>query len=95
LLLIAKKIILCVIFLQALRFVKETINLHKFNENVIMSVIKCALERLCDVIMFCDEKSPVYAVSRELLNSVLDNNCTNSSEEAKYVLLLGYYYSCY
>ncbi|XP_073990037.1 protein MMS22-like isoform X2 [Rhodnius prolixus] len=55
-------------------FVREIMNLHGKCENVFSCLVTCTFDRLCDVIMYCDENASVHRSAKELMKLFLNNN---------------------
>lgn len=49
-------------------------NLHGKCENVFSCLVTCTFDRLCDVIMYCDENASVHRSAKELMKLFLNNN---------------------
>ncbi|XP_066901349.1 protein MMS22-like [Halyomorpha halys] len=64
---------------SALKFIKEIASQHKTNEDVMNTIIAISIERVCDVVMYCDDKSNVHALARTVLNFILNNQLIRTS----------------
>lgn len=66
---------------QALIFFNNLIRSHKNNNAVVKSFIKNALEKVCDVLMFCEDFSPCKKEARDIVQFTFDLHLLRSESD--------------
>lgn len=68
--------------LQALKFLKEIMEMHNSHEDIFLSVVNGCFGNICDILMYCDDKSIVYHTAKDILleicNSTALRDCTQA-----------------
>lgn len=70
-------------YFQALLFFNSIIRLYKNENYVIKSFIRNAFERVCDVMMFCDNMNPCKMEAKDIIHFILDMHLIRSDSELR------------
>lgn len=66
---------------QALIFLNNLIRSHKNNNAAVKSFIKNVLEKICDVLMFCEDISPCKKEARDIVQFTFDLHLVRSESD--------------
>lgn len=83
------------LYSQTLIFFNELIRLHRNTVDVIECFIKFALERICDVFMFCEDISPCKKEAKDVIHFILDMHMLRSESSLGYANICSKFAYCY
>lgn len=72
-------------FFQALKFISEVFSLNRHDARVVTNLIKFCMERVCDVIMFCEDSSYCKKQAQDIFMSLLDSDVIRQADAARFV----------
>lgn len=67
---------------QALKFISDVFSLNRHDACVVGVLIKFCMERVCDVIMFCEDNSYCKKQARDIVQSLLDCDVIRLADDA-------------
>ncbi|KAF6204915.1 hypothetical protein GE061_019080 [Apolygus lucorum] len=66
---------------HALTFLKDSLSLNDWNADVVRCFIRGCFERLCDTMMFCDDKSAALAHSKNVVKTLLNSDVLRENSD--------------